>query len=159
MTWCSRRSAAAVLAVGAALAARPALAQGMRELQLQGLAIASRPSFAGGGLGLAWRDAGRTRWQLVFSGGARNGAGWGMRGDLAWHFLLDPSKPRGGSVYGGGGISVLAADGRVTPFLLLVLGAESAPGGGRGLFVEVGVGGGARLSLGLRWRKRIAPGR
>ena len=142
-----------------ALLSRQARAQGIRELQLQGLAIASRPSFAGGGLGLAWRDAGRTRWQIALSGGARTGAGWGMRGDLAWHFLLDPGKPRGGSVYGGGGISVLTADGRVTPYLLLVLGAERAPGGRGGLFVEVGVGGGARLSLGYRWRKRSAPGR
>jgi hypothetical protein len=47
----------------------------------------------------------------------------------------------------------------VAPYLLLVLGVENAPGGGGGSFLEVGVGGGARLAVGYRWRKHNAPGR
>lgn len=159
MNWSSRTSRIALLAVLAALAPRTGSAQGWREVQVHALAIASRPFFAGGGLGLGWRDQGRTRWQAAAALGGLDGHGVGARADLAWHFLLDPARTRGGAVYGGAGMSVLAGAGRVTPFVLLVLGVEHAPGSGGGPFVEVGAGGGVRVTAGYRWRKRNAPGR
>jgi len=158
MSWSSRRSPLAALALLAVLAPRTLSAQGSHELQLHALAIASRPLFAGAGLGYAWRDAGRTRWLAAATVGDLDGRGLGGRADLAWHFLLDPAKRQGGGVYGGAGVSVLAGGGRVTPYVLLVLGTEHAPGGGGGTFVELGVGGGVRVSAGYRWRKRNAPG-
>lgn len=159
MSWSSRRSLPALAGLLGALAPGPAHAQGSHELQVQALAIASRPLFAGAGLGYAWRDEGRTRWQTAATVGTLDGKGVAGRADLAWHFLLDPSKRRGGAVYGGAGVSVLAGDGRVTPYVMLVLGTERAPGSGGGTFLEVGVGGGVRVSAGWRWRKRNAPGR
>ncbi len=160
MSWSSRPSLAALLALlAAAPAPRAARAQGSHELQLQALAIASRPFFAGAGLGFGWRDEGRTRWLGAVTVGDLDGKGAGGRWDLAWHFLLDPAKRQGSAVYGGAGMSVLAGGGRVTPYVLLVLGAEHAPGAGGGAFAELGVGGGVRVSVGYRWRKRNAPGR
>ncbi len=158
MSSSSRPDRVALLALLVALGAGTASAQGVREVQLQALVIASRPFFAGGGLGDAWRDAGRTRWQTAVTVGGLDGHGVAARADLAWHFLLDPAKRTGGGVYGGAGLSLLAGDGRVSPYVLLVLGTEHAPGGGGGTFVEVGVGGGVRVSAGYRWRKRSAPG-
>lgn len=159
MNWSWRPSRAALLAVLAALAPRAGSAQGWRETQLHALAIASRPFFAGAGLAFGWRDEGRTRWQAGATLGGLDGHGVGARADLAWHFLLDPAGTRGGAVYGGAGMSLLAGGGRVTPYVMLVLGAEHAPGRGGGTFVEVGVGGGVRVAAGYRWRKRNAPGR
>ena len=61
MNWCSRlRPLAAAALVGAA-AVEPAAAQGVREMDLHVLAVASRPRFGGAGVGYAWRDARRTR--------------------------------------------------------------------------------------------------
>jgi len=127
-------------------------------MQVQLLGIASRPLFGGAGVAVAWRDKARTRWQAAFTLGALDGHGPAARADVAYHFLLDPAKRRGSAVYGGGGLSVLAAKGRVTPYVLLVIGAENAPGGNGGSFVEIGVGGGVRAAVGYRWRKRNAPG-
>jgi len=159
MSWCSRPSRAAVLALLAAAAPVASRAQGVRELQVQLLGVASRPLFGGAGAAIAWRDEARTRWQAAVTVGALDGRGQAARADVAYHFLLDPGKRRGSAVYGGAGLSVLAARGRVTPYALVVLGAENAPGGSGGSFVEIGVGGGVRVAVGYRWRKRNAPGR
>jgi hypothetical protein len=159
MSWCSKRSRVAGLALLVAAAPAAARAQSVRESQVQVLGIASRPLFGGAGVALAWRDASRTRWQVAATLGGLDGHGLAGRLDVAYHFLLDPAKRRGSAVYGGAGISTLAGNGRVTPYVLVVLGAENAPGGNGGSFVEVGVGGGVRFAFGYRWRKRNAPGR
>jgi hypothetical protein len=58
-------------------------------------------------------------------------------------------------VYGGAGVALaFASDGSVAPAVLLVLGAENAPLGRRGAFLEVGVGRGVRVAAGMRWRVR-----
>lgn len=159
MTWSSRPS----LALAAALvlaAARGLAAQGWREAQLWGVGVVSRPAFAGAGFGLAWRDALRTRLGLAGALGAEDGAGLAGRVEGTWHFLLDPYRRSGTGVYGGGGLAlVVAHDGRVHPALQLVLGAEAAPAAARGTFIEVGLGRGARVAVGLRWRKQNAPRR
>jgi len=159
MSWSSRPRRAAVLALLAAAVPATGRAQGVREVQVQLLGIASRPLFGGAGVAVAWRDEARTRWQAAVTLGALDGHGPAARADVAYHFLLDPAKRRGSAVYGGAGLSVLAGNGRVTPYVLIVLGAENAPGGNGGSFVEVGVGGGVRAAVGYRWRKHNAPGR
>ena len=159
MSWCSSPRRAALLALVAAAAPAAGRAQDVREVQVQLLGIASRPLFGGVGAAIAWRDESRTRWQAAATLGALDGHGFAGRMDVAYHFLLDPAKRRGSAVYGGGGVSLLAGNGRLTPYVLLVLGAENAPGGNGGSFIEVGVGGGVRATVGYRWRKRNAPGR
>ncbi len=156
MSWCSRSSLLALCA--AALAPAPCRAQ-VRETQLWVLAAASKPALYAGGIGLTWRDNQRTRLAPAVALGWTSDGRFGARADFAIHFLLDPWKREGAAIYGGGGLTAAVSDGRVTPFALLVLGAENAPGGPRGSFVEIGVGGGVRLAIGYRWRKSNAPGR
>jgi hypothetical protein len=158
MSWFSRRSALAALLALLATAS-PGLAQRVQETQMWGMAAASRPAFFGAGFGLAWRDDQRTRIASALSVGALGDGRFGARADLAIHFLLDPQKRSGTAIYGGGGLSLAVEGSRATPYVLLVIGAESAPGGRGGSFLEVGVGGGARLAVGYRWRKQNAPGR
>jgi len=161
MSCCSRPRRTLLVAALLCGSAGPARAQaqgGVRELQIHAVGVASRPFFGGAGGGLAFRDADRNRWQGALAVGFLDGGGVGVRGDFAYHFLLDPRKRQGSAVYGGGGLTAQVAGGRVTPYLLLVVGAEVAPGGVGGSFVEVGVGGGVRVAVGYRWRKRNAPG-
>lgn len=158
MSWRWRPSATALIPALLA-AAGPAAAQTLREAQVWALAAASKPAFYGAGFGLGWRDDGRIRIAPAVALGTFGDGRFGTRADLAIHFLLDPLKRDGAAVYGGGGLSVAVRGGRLTPYALLVLGAEHAPGGGGGSFVELGVGGGVRLAIGYRWRKQNAPGR
>jgi hypothetical protein len=156
MSWCWRRSS--LLLLPAIVSASPIRAQSVRETQVWAVAVASRPAFYGAGFGLAWRDAQRDRLAPAVALGTSDGR-FGARVDLAYHFLLDPVKRSGWAVYGGGGLTAAVRRDRVAPYLLLVLGVEGAPGGGGGLFLEVGVGGGVRVAAGYRWRKHNAPGR
>jgi hypothetical protein len=123
------------------------------------MAAASKPGFVGAGFGFGWRDEQRTRIAPAVALGASGDGRFAVRADLAVHFLLDPSKRSGMAIYGGGGLSLAAGGNRAAPYVLLVLGAENAPGGAGGSFVELGVGGGVRLAVGYRWRKQNAPGR
>jgi hypothetical protein len=156
MSWCWRRSPLLLLT---AFVAVPARAQSLGEGQVWGVGVLSRPAFYGAGFGLGWRDEQRDRIAPAIAVGGFGDGKLGIRADLAYHFLLDPGKARGTAAYGGGGLSVVVRRGRVVPYALLVLGFEGAPGGAGGTFVEVGVGGGARLAIGYRWRKHNAPGR
>jgi hypothetical protein len=157
MSWCWRRSA--LILVPALATAVPSRAQSLTEAQLWGTAVASKPAFYGAGIGLGWRDPQRDRVALAIALGAFGDGRLGARADLSYQFLLDPSKRSGSAVYGGGGLSVTVRRGRVVPYVLLVLGVEKGPGAGGGSFLEIGVGGGARVALGYRWRKHNAPGR
>jgi len=158
MSWCWSRSALLLAAAAAAAPAR-AGAQSVTETQVWGTATASKPAFYGGGFGFAWRDAQRDRLAPALAIGTFGDGRFGVRADLAYHFLLDPVKRSGSAVYGGGGLTAAVRQGRVVPYLLLVLGVENAPGGNGGSFLEIGVGGGARIAVGYRWRKHNAPGR
>ena len=158
MSWRSSHSALAVVAVLACSSAAAAQARGPRETQLHAIGIASKPLFGAVGGGFAWRDVRRTRVAASLMAGVLEGGRLAARADVAWHFLLDPRKRAGSAVYGGGGLSLQAAGDGARPYLLLVLGAERNPGGGDGSFVEIGVGGGLRASVGYRWRKGNAPG-
>ncbi len=160
MSWCSRHSLALAAVLLMPVLARPARAQGWREVQVWGVAVASAPAVYAGGLGLSWRDRGRTRVGLALAGGATEGGSAAARAELAWHFLLDPARRRGAGLYAGGGLALTAVERDVVrPRIQVTLGVDIAPGGSGGLFVEAGVGGGARLAAGLRFRKRSAPDR
>lgn len=160
MSWrWRRRLLAAALGAVASIGAGQARAQAVRESDLHALGVASDPPLLGAGGGYAWRDPRRTRVLATVAVGALGRAGVAGRADLAWHFLLDPRKRQGSAVYGGGGLSVEAGAGHVKPYVLLVLGAENAPGGAGGSYIEVGVGGGVRAVIGYRWRRQRAPGR
>jgi hypothetical protein len=158
MSWCSRPEVwgAALLAA----AAQGAAAQVLRERQLFTVAVASDPAVGAVGAGLAWRDRGRSRIGAAVAAGAGERGGAAGRAELAWHFLLDPTRARGAGVYGGGGLAVTAfPDGRLRPWVLLVVGVEGAPALRRGTFFELGVGGGVRVAAGVRFRNQSAPSR
>ncbi len=157
MSWSWRHSTVALPVLLAAAA--PCRAQSRSELQVWALAAASKPAFYGAGLGIAFRDEDRLRFALAAAPGGYGNGAFGARADATLQFLLDPTRPSGAAIYGGGGLSLAARQGHATPYLLLVLGIEHAPGGPRGAFAEVGVGGGVRVAIGYRWRKRNAPGR
>ena len=157
MSWRSRPDAWRCALAIALAAPGVARAQGWRELQAWGVGTAARPAFVGAGIGVAWRDRARTRWSAALAGGARGGAS-AVRAELAYHFLLSPERTRGRGVYGGGGAAIVAGpDRRPHTYVQVVLGAEARPAGAGGAFVEAGVGGGVRVAIGLRWRKRNAP--
>ncbi|HWB39988.1 MAG TPA: hypothetical protein VG500_01955 [Gemmatimonadales bacterium] len=138
-------SAAAALA-----AATPAGAQQITELGIQVTGTLSDPALVAGGVSAAWRPSSRGRVAATLGlGGSEGEMAW--RGELLGHFLLAPSRRRGPAVYLGGGLAVVG--GPVDRgYLVLAIGIEDRPGGPSGWFAEGGVGGGARLSAGYRWR-------
>ena len=155
--WAERAAAALALALAAALLAgtRPVEAQQVTELGVLGIATASDPALAGAGVYAAVRTSLRTRVSAAATVGASAGAA-AFRGELVGHFLLNPTRRSGVGAYGAGGLAVVA--GPVDQgYLVLALGLEARPGAPSGWFVVGGVGGGARLAVGWRWR-RLPPG-
>jgi hypothetical protein len=156
MSWRSRPEAWGLALVLALFAAGPrtARAQGWRETQVWAVGLAARPAVAAAGLGLAVRDVGRTRLGFALAAGTAEGGRAAGRAEFAWHFLLDPGRRRGLGLYGGAGAALTVVEGnRVRPFVLGVLGIETAPAAPTGVFVESGFGGGVRRAAGLRWRR------
>jgi hypothetical protein len=148
------------IAAALLLAAWPgaAAAQGMRETQVFAVATASRPAAGLLGLGFAVRDARRTRVGFALAAGVAEGSRAAGRGELMWHFLLDPVKRSGLAIYGGAGVAVsIVEGGNARPWAQAVLGAETTPAGRTGWFFEAGFGGGARAAMGLRFRSRRTP--
>ncbi|MGN6393260.1 MAG: hypothetical protein ACTHM9_13585 [Gemmatimonadales bacterium] len=144
------RALAVALVAGAVLAPPPLAAQRVLEVGVQGIAMAADPAvFLAGGLA-ALRTSLRTRCSLALAAGVSEGeAAW--RGEALIHFLLNPTRRRGPALYGAGGVAV--AGGPVDQgYVVVTLGLEQRPGARTGWFAEAGVGGGARLALGYRWR-------
>ena len=138
-------SAAAALA-----AATPAGAQQAKELGMQATGTWSDPALAVGGVYAGWRPSSRGRISAAFGVGGSDGeAAW--RGELLGHFLLAPAKKQGPGVYLAAGVAVVGGPAD-RGYLVLTLGVEARPGGASGWFAEAGVGGGARLATGYRWR-------
>ena len=146
-------SPAALVLTLAALSGRAdeAVAQQARELGVTAIASASDPALAVGGVYAGLRTSQRTRVSVAAGIGASAGeAAW--RGELLAHFLLSPARRRGAGLYGAGGVAVVG--GPVEQgYVILTLGLEGRPGAPSGWFVEAGVGGGARLAAGFRWRR------
>jgi hypothetical protein len=147
--WVAARALGALLA--AAAAGSPAAAQQVMEFGVTGIVTGSDPALvvAGGYGGL--RTSRRTRLAASLGAGVSDGRG-AWRGELVAHFLLNPIRRSGAGVYGAGGVAVVG--GPVEQgYLVLGLGLEARPGARSGWFVEAGVGGGARLAVGFRWRR------
>jgi hypothetical protein len=146
----SRWASPAVLLAALVATARPAAAQQVKELGLEGIVTASDPGLVVGGIYGALRTSLRTRISAAAALGASDGeTAW--RGELLAHFLLSPTRRQGVGLYGAGGVAVVG--GRVDQgYMVVTLGLESRPGMPSGWFVEAGVGGGARLAGGYRWR-------
>lgn len=161
MSWCSRRRAWGLAAALTALCAGGAAAQlPRREIQVMAAALTSEPAVGLVGVGVNWRDPRRTRVGLAVLGGAADDGRAAGRAELAWHFQLDPGRRTGWALYGGGGVAASVVEqGQVRPWIEGVIGAETRPGAGGGIFVEAGFGGGIRVAAGWRWRKQNAPDR
>src|SRR5689334_7149714 len=157
LPWSSGRPwrAAAALLAGIALAPPPLAAQRVLELGVQGIGTAADPAVVLAGGLAALRTSLRTRCSVALAAGVSDGeAAW--RGEALIHFLLNPTRRRGPALYGAGGVAV--AGGPVDQgYVVVTLGLEQRPGARAGWFAEAGVGGGARLALGYRWR-RFPPG-
>lgn len=90
------------------------------------------------------------------SSGSSGSSGAQGRVDVLARFLIDPFRQSRWGLSGGGGVSLRAASGdRVRPHLLLALDLEG-PRSSQGFSpaVQVGLGGGVRAGVGLRWGRR-----
>jgi hypothetical protein len=142
--WCS------VLAATVILSAPPLAAQQAKEFGLQAIGTASDPALGIAGVYGAIRTSARTRVSAAAGAGiSRSEAAW--RGELLIHLLVSPTARQGLGVYAAGGIAAVAGPVE-RGYIVLTLGAEQHPGQRGGWFVEAGVGGGARLAVGYRWR-------
>ena len=144
----------AAVVIGLLLAPDMAAAQRARELGLVGIFTAQDEELFAGGLYGAVRTTRRTRLAMTAAAGSAGGE-FVLRGELLGHFLLSPTS-RSVGLYGGGGIAGIAGAGE-EGFLVLLLGVEHAPGGRSGWYLEGGLGGGARISAGYRWRAFRTP--
>jgi hypothetical protein len=138
------------LAVAALVAAPRLAAQQVRELGIQLTATASDPALGAAGIYGAVRTSLRTRLSAAAAAGiSGDEAAW--RGELLIHFLLNPTRHTGAGVYATGGIATVG--GAVERgYVVASIGMEARPGASSGWFLEAGVGGGARLAAGFRWR-------
>jgi hypothetical protein len=139
-----------VLAAMVVVTAPPLAAQQGKELGLQAIGTASDPALGVAGVYGAIRTSSRTRVSASAGAGvSRSDAAW--RGELLVHLLVNPTARRGLGVYAAGGAA--AVGGPVERgYIVLTLGVEQHPGLRTGWFAEAGIGGGARLALGYRWR-------
>lgn len=143
-TWAS----AVLLALATPLAAQSG---SVREAGLEAVVTAAEPATYTAGLTASVRPASRTRVALYAGGGVSDGEGVG-RAELVAHFLLNPRSTRL-AWYGGGGVAGVFGSGDAEGYMVVLVGVDWAPGGRGGWFAEAGVGGGARVALGYRWRK------
>lgn len=138
-----------LLVAGVALPSAGA-AQQVREIGIQAIGTASDPALAVAGVYGGLRTSGRTRVSASVGAGI-SGRELAWRGELLGHFLLSPEERRRAGVYFAGGIA--AVEGAVSRgYLVLTLGIEERPRASSGWVLELGIGGGARIGLGYRWR-------
>lgn len=121
------------------------------ELGVQGYAVLEEGAEFGAQLYGAVRPTRRGRFSLSVGAGAIEGSAR-YRVEGLGHLLLSPRNTRGTGLYAAGGLG-LAGRGEYDLRLLGVVGLEGRPGGRRGWVLEGGVGGGWRLTAGLRWRR------
>ncbi|MSR06102.1 MAG: hypothetical protein EXR93_03390 [Gemmatimonadetes bacterium] len=110
--------------------------------------------FLGGGIGLGIRPPGRLGFFFGASAGLEGVAA--LRAEALAVFRLSPYTTAGVRPYASAGLALLAREARADGYITIVAGIESTPAGKRGWFVELGVGGGVRVSAGIRIR-RITP--
>lgn len=147
------RSALALTALAAAVPGGAGAQSGV-EAQVHALAVVRQDALGALGGGGGWRPSGRARLSLTASLGVEP-AGTTGRVELLASYHLQAYRRQGLAPYAGGGIATEFTESAIAEFILLVVGMESAPGLPWGVFVEAGVGGGVRLAVGLRHRRRV----
>lgn len=148
MRW-SKLAALTVCATAAAAAQGPPAT----ETGLGATALWGRRPYYGLDAGLAIRPAGEVRFALEAGAGVRDGRPAGRVAGEA-QFLVLPASRSGVSPYVGMGVACTLEDSRHgLGVLTLTLGVEAAEGKRVGWYVEGGASGGARLALGVRWRR------
>jgi hypothetical protein len=145
-----RKSTAVLLPVLVMAAPAVLHAQRGHDLQVHALGLAGGDAFVGGGLGGGLRFGRSARVALLASGGWLEGNQAALRAEVLATFHLTSVRPQAPGVYAGGGVAGLATADDMRGYMVLVLGVEARPLAGGGVFAEVGVGGGVRLSAGLR---------
>jgi hypothetical protein len=134
--------------------ARALTGQGLAitELDAGPLAAWARYDFYGLSAGFAARPGDQGRIAVSGAGGAVDGQA-ALRLEATAHFLVTPGAKTGVSPYGGIGVAYMGSRGRRGAGVLVALvGVEAAPGRRRGWFGELGLAGGLRVRLGVRWR-------
>jgi len=122
------------------------------ELDAGPLAAWARYDFYGLSAGIAVRPTGQGRVAVSGAGGAVDGQA-AVRLEATAHFLVTPGAKSGVSPYGGIGVAYMGSRGRRgAGALVALLGVEAAAGRRRGWFAELGLAGGLRVRLGVRWR-------
>lgn len=102
---------------------------------------------------MARRPGGQGRFAITGAAGEYEHA-LGVRIEATAQFLLQPGERRGAGPYGGLGLAFVGGEGaRGAGYLTALLGVDAAPGARRGWYVELGLGGGVRLSAGGRFRR------
>jgi hypothetical protein len=123
------------------------------EAGVGGLAALAAASFFGGALGAAYRPGGQTRAAVTLAGGALEDRA-AVRAEVTAQFVLMPWARGGISPYAGLGLAWQSAERvRGAAYLMGLVGVESAAGRRFGWYAEAGVGGGARVAAGVRWRR------
>ncbi len=141
-----------LLCGSALLWASPAEAQHITVWQLQALGTTAADHFVGAGAGWGVRNLGRLGFGITANAGDANGS-LGARVEALTSFHFSPFRRRGVGGYGAGGLAVAVTDSSSREFLVLLVGLEARPGRRYGWFVEAGVGGGIRISAGVRLRR------
>jgi hypothetical protein len=145
---------AAAPATGVAAAQSPAVG----ETSLGAVCLLARSDFWGAEAGVA-RRVGQGRVAVLGAGGWQDG-GTALRAEARAQFLVLPAA--GGREGGGGGAGYYAGLGlafagaerrRGAAYLTVAIGVELAAWRTRGVYAEIGLGGGVRIAAGLRWRR------
>lgn len=137
------------------LAPAPAATQQLTATEVSAgviTAISARV-FGGAAVGLGRRLDNQTRVSGLVAAGMV-GAAAAARVEGTAQIIVNPSGRGGAGLYAGAGVAWQGARGmRGGGYITAIVGLESAPGARRGWHAEIGLGGGVRLALGLRWRR------
>ncbi len=142
---------AAALPAGGAAAQSPAVG----ETSLGAVCLLARADFWGAEADVA-RRVGQGRVGFLGAGGWQDG-GTALRAEARAQFLLLPAAggrrtPAG--YYAGLGLAFAGAERRHgAAYLTAAIGVETAAWRTRGVYAEIGLGGGVRFAAGLRWRR------
>jgi len=142
---------AAPLPAGGAAAQSPAVG----ETSFGAVCLLARADFWGAEAGVA-RRVGQGRVAFLGAGGWQDG-GTALRAEARAQFLLLPAAggrrtPAG--YYAGLGLAFAGAERRHgAAYLTAAIGVETAAWRTRGVYAEIGLGGGVRFAAGLRWRR------
>jgi hypothetical protein len=157
--WARRRGpwGAAVLmtaALAAPLPAQQVSARLVPEVRVD--VIGASPASVQGAVGVEIPAGYYVRVGVLAGAGASVDAddpGAAGRLDVLARFLLDPFRQSRWGFSAGGGVSLLAREGdRVRPQLVVALDLEGARSkGGASPSIQLGLGGGVRAGVGLRW--------